>query len=41
VALPPRTGKTGPRQRVLPRRVRRGPPAVSGIRTRPQRRTDL
>ena len=41
VALPPRTGKTGPRQRVLPRRVRRGSPAVSGIRTRPPRRTDL
>ena len=37
VALPPRTGKTGSRQRVLPRRVRRGSPAVSGIRTRPQR----
>ena len=30
-----------PRQRVLPRRVRRGSPAVSGIRTRPPRRTDL
>ncbi len=36
VALPPRTGTTGPRQRVLPRRVRRGSPAVSGIRTRPR-----
>ena len=37
VALPPRTGKTGSRQRVLPRRVRRGSPAGSGIRSRPQR----
>ncbi len=41
VALRARIGTTGPRQRVLPRRVRRGPPAVSGIRSRPQRRTNL
>ena len=41
VALPARTGKTGSRQRVLPRRVRRGAPALSGIRPRPQRRADL
>ena len=37
VALPARTGTTGARPRVLSRRVRRGSPAVSGIRSRPQR----
>ena len=41
VALPPRTGKAGSRPRVLPRRVRRGSPTVSGIRSRPERRADL
>ena len=41
VALPARTGTAGSRPRVLSRRVRRGSPAVSGIRPRPQRGTDL
>ncbi len=36
VALPARGGKTGPRPRVLPRRVRGGSPAVSRTRSRPQ-----
>jgi putative transposase len=37
MALPPRTGKAGPRVCVLARRVRRGSPAVSRMRTRPSR----
>lgn len=41
VALPARTGKAGPRQSVLPRRVRRGSPAASGLRSRPKGGTDL
>src|SRR5215831_5046727 len=41
VALPPRTGSTGSRPCVLPRRVRRGSPTASGIRSRPKRRADL
>ena len=36
VALPARTGNAGARQRVLPRRVRRGSPAVSGVGARPK-----
>ena len=36
VALPARVGKTGSPKRVLPRRVRGGSPAVSGIRARPK-----
>jgi len=36
LALPARTRKAAARQRVLSRRVRRGSPAVSGIRPRPQ-----
>jgi len=37
LALPARGGTTGSRPRVLPRRVRRGPPAVSRTRPRPQK----
>ena len=37
VAVPPRTRKAGPAKRVLPRRVRRGSPAVSGVGPRTQR----
>jgi transposase len=37
VALPARGGTTGPRPRVLPRRMRRGSPAVSRIRSRSQK----
>ena len=36
VALPARAGQTGSPKRVLPRRVRGGSPAVSGIRARPK-----
>ena len=35
VALPARTRRAGRPKRVLPRRVRRGSPAVSGARSRP------
>ena len=36
VALPARAGQTGFPKRVLPRRVRGGSPAASGIRARPK-----
>ena len=41
VALPPGTGKTVSRHRVLPRRVRSGSPVVSGIRPRAKGGADL
>ena len=41
VALPARVGKTGSSKRGLPRRVRGGSPAGSGIRARPQGGADL
>ena len=37
VAVPPRTRKVGAHQRVLPRRVRRGSPALSRVGARAQR----
>ena len=37
VALPARTRKAGATKRVLPRRVRRGSPPVSGVGPRPKR----